>query len=135
MEEPEYPCVCPRCSSECSVPLSMCGTDVTCPVCSHLFRTDHPAPEPLAELLTVRRSRFVPLSRLPFLQSARQKLLEKELEESLSRNNGITDSLAEADLKPSAILLGLEEGDASSLLSDRFKKEFSRSNGGWSRHP
>ncbi len=61
---------------------------------------------------------------MPFLKSARQKLLEKELEESLSRNNGITDSLAEADLKRSAILLGLEEDDASSLLSDRFKKEF-----------
>jgi hypothetical protein len=63
-------------------------------------------------------------ARLPFLRSGRLKILAQRFEQLMAANGAAMDDTAEAELKKTAMALGLQEADASQLITERFTVEF-----------
>jgi hypothetical protein len=116
--QPVYTYTCPRCSRKVTLSESEVGQTVTCPNCALEFDTClPPAPQSAAP------PHFELPARLPFFKSGRRDILLKRLEQLL-RAGGVIDAAAETELKKTAIAVGLQETEASDLLTERFTAEF-----------
>lgn len=115
----KYSCICPNCSAQCTVPESFLGKNVVCPICSCEFFAAPPQIEPvLAQPVTLER-KYTPPTKIPFFKSAKRKLLEERLWQ-LNHERGCIDDAAEQELKQTAAALGLDEEEASKLLTALF---------------
>jgi hypothetical protein len=130
---------CPTCGQHISATRAQIGVTAPCPNCNAAVTVPNastlppplpPSPQPqqpvalqplpFAESVTPE---FVMPARLPFFKSGRRELLVKRFEQLLN-TRALMDDGAESELKKTAVMLGLQENDASALLTERFTRDF-----------
>ena len=105
---------CPTCGQHLSATPAQIGLTAPCPNCN----TAITVPARQDDEQTV----FLLPTKLPFLKSHRQKILEAKVTELVSL--GPIDESIEAKLQDFAVALRLEKADATAVLTGRFTAEF-----------
>ena len=105
---------CPTCGQHLSATPAQIGLTAPCPHCN----TAITVPARQDDEQTV----FLLPTKLPFLKSHRQKILEAKVTELVSF--GPIDESIEAKLQDFAVALRLERADATAVLTGRFTAEF-----------
>jgi hypothetical protein len=105
---------CPACGQHISATPAPIGVTAPCPNCNTAVTV--PARQDDDQAV------FVLPTKLPFLKSHRQKILEAKVSELVSL--GPIDESIEAKLQDFAVALGLEKADATAVLTGRFTTEF-----------
>ena len=105
---------CPTCGQHISATPAQIGVTAPCP--HYKAAVTVPARQDDDQAV------FVLPTKLPFLKSHRQKILEAKVSELVSL--GPIDESIEAKLQDFAVALGLEKTNATAVLTGRFKTEF-----------